>query len=56
MITIHEHNNHHKDREYIYDVVFRHFWGLEYEIVYEDRDNLALEVKGYYFYQGMRKL
>lgn len=50
MVVIHTKNNHIKDREYIYDVVFSYFWGLEYEIVYEERDNLALEVEGNYFF------
>ena len=46
MLIIHAHNNHHKDREYIYDIVLRYFWGLEYKLVYEERDNLAIELDG----------
>lgn len=46
MLIIHAHNNHHKDREYIYDVIFKYFWGLEYKLVYEERDNLAIELDG----------
>lgn len=50
MLIIHAHNNHHKDREYIYDVVLRYFWGLEYKLVYEERDNLAIELDGRWLY------
>lgn len=50
MLIIHAHNNHHKDREYIYDVVFRYFWDIEYQLVYEERDNIAIEVDGNFLY------
>lgn len=50
MIIMHVNNNHRKDREYIYDVVFKYFWDIEYQLVYEKRDNLAIEIAGHYFY------
>ncbi len=46
MLTIHCNDNFHKEREYIYDVIFGDFWNIEYVIRYEERDDIKIEVDG----------
>ncbi len=43
MLIIRCNTNHPKERQYIYDVVFKDFWNLDYHIIYEKRKNLAIE-------------
>lgn len=33
-----------KEREYIYDVIFRDFWELDYKVCYEERSDVILEL------------
>lgn len=46
MLVIHCKDNHIKDRAYIYDVVFRDFWHMDYRIQHERRKNIVLEIGG----------
>lgn len=44
MITIYSDLTYQKEREYIYDVIFRHFWGLDYKVIYEHRRDIRLNI------------
>lgn len=44
MVTIYSDLTYPKEREYIYDVIFRHFWGLDYKVIYEPRRDIRLSI------------
>lgn len=52
MIVVHCRDNHIKDRAYIYDVVFQDFWHMDYQIQYESRKDIALEMDGQSLYMA----
>lgn len=52
MLVIHCNDNHKTDRAYIYDVVFRDFWHMDYQIQYELRKDIALEMDGQILYMA----
>lgn len=33
-----------QEKEYIIDIIFKFFWNIDYEIVYENRDNICLNI------------
>lgn len=43
MLTIYCNDNFQPEREYIYDVIFRDFWAVDYQIKYEKRSDVLLE-------------
>lgn len=43
MLIIHCNKKFQREREYIYDVVFHDFWGVKYQICFEDRDDVLIE-------------
>lgn len=43
MITIICNDNSRKEREYIYDVIFQEFLGIEYKVIYEKRKDVLLK-------------
>lgn len=44
MLKIKLPDNFHKEREYIINTVFKYFWNIDYEIIYENRTNFCLTV------------
>lgn len=44
MITIICNDNSRKEREYIYDVIFQEFLGIEYKVIYEKKKRCTLKM------------
>ncbi len=42
MLKIKLPDNFHNEREYIVSTIFKYFWNIDYEIIYENRTNLCL--------------
>lgn len=44
MLKIKLPDNFHNEREYIANLVFKYFWNIDYEIIYENRNNVCLMI------------
>lgn len=54
MITIICNDNSRKEREYIYDVIFQEFLGIEYKVIYEKRKDVLLKCDSAILYMSDR--
>ena len=52
MITIICNDNSRKEREYIYDVIFQEFLGIEYKVIYEKREDVLIQCNSAILYMS----
>jgi hypothetical protein len=45
-IIINTNNNHKQEKEYIFDVIFNHFLGIEYAVAYSNLNDYSIEYEG----------